>query len=103
MRYKQDDAYFKYRSLDVPFAYHHSLSPIRTALYNHVPKSSDQWSFKIGDHFHDRINGSRSAWIIQAINGRGWDTYFYATNSSENQTFYKLYPYYKVFDDIELV
>jgi len=63
---------------------------------------------KIGDHFHEMIKmtGERkgmSEWIDQAINGKGWDSYFYASNDSTEQRFYKLYPNYKVFEDIYLV
>ena len=102
MQYKQLDASFKYRSLDVPFHYHHSLTPIRTALYNQIPISKNQWLLKIGDQLHEKINrnGNRvnkTEWFHQAINGRGWDSYFFATNST-NGSFYKLYPIYKVYD-----
>ncbi|CAG2176192.1 unnamed protein product [Oppiella nova] len=105
MRYKQLDASLQYRSLDVPFHYDFALTPIRTAVYNHRSKTSDEWDLRIGDHLHERLNENRpgwSEWFDQSINGRGWDSYFYASNSS-TQKFYKLYPVYKVFDDIELV
>ena len=104
MRFKQKDASFQYRSLDVPFHYHHSLTPVRTAFYNHLPKSDDQWRLKIGDHLYERIRiqNKKTEWFDQAINGRGWDSYFFASNSSK-QRFYKSYPIYKVYDDIESV
>jgi hypothetical protein len=102
MRFTQRDASFQYRSLDVPFHYHHSLTPVRTAFYNHHAQSNDQWNLKIDDHLHERIRGRFTEWFDQAINGRGWDSYFFASNSS-TQRFYNLYPIYKVYDDIELV
>ncbi|CAG2173125.1 unnamed protein product [Oppiella nova] len=80
MRYKQLDASLQYRSLDVPFHYHHSLTPIRTAVYNHRSKSEDQWDLKIGDHLHERISGTHTEWFKQSVNGRGWDSYFYASS-----------------------
>ena len=102
MRFMRTDASFQYRSIDVPFHYHHSPTPVRTALYNHFPMSSDQWNLRIGDHLHERIRGRTTEWFDQSVNGRAWDSYFYASNSSV-QRFYKLYPIYKVYDDIELV
>jgi hypothetical protein len=103
MQFRGMDASFKYRSLDVPFHYHHSLTPPRIALYNHLPLSPDQWNLKIGDRLHERIRGSHTEWFDQAINGRGWDSFFYASNTSSNQKFYKLYPIYKVSEDINFV
>jgi len=103
MRFRTFDASFKFRSLDVPFHYHHALTPKRTVLYNHSPKSVDQWNLQIGDHLHEPVYGPKTEWFRQSINGRGWDSYFYASDSSSNPMFYKLYPIYKVFDDITFV
>jgi hypothetical protein len=33
----------------------------------------------------------------------GWDSFFYASNTTTDQIFYKLYPYYKMNEDIELI
>ncbi|CAG2172513.1 unnamed protein product [Oppiella nova] len=73
MRYKQLDASLQYRSLDVPFHYHHSLTPIRAVVYNHRPKSEEQWNLRIGDRLHERIRGRFTEWFDQSINGRVYD------------------------------
>src|SRR5882724_3641797 len=107
MQFKRMDASFNYRSLDVPFHFDNALTSMRTAFYNHWPKSEDQFNVKIGDHFYERIKKYRdmkglTKWFDQAINGKGWDSYFYASNDSTKQTFYKLYLNYNVFEDIYL-
>lgn len=104
MQYYSGDASFKFRSLDVPFHYHHSLSPTRVAAYNHVAKSQNEWNLKIGDRMYEKLHPYyQTEWFLQAINGRGWDSFFYATNSTTNQTHYKLYPYYKTIEEIDFV
>ncbi len=104
MRYSRGDESFSYHSLDVPFAYHFALTPVRIAVYNHKSMAKNQWDLKIGDKLHEKIRSDHwSEWFDQAREGRGWDSYFYATNTTENQTFYKLYPHYKMDEDIELI
>lgn len=98
------DASFKFDSLDVPYHYDHSLTPVRVAAYNHNPISSNEWNLNIGDRLYERVRADKwSEWFDQSVNGRGWDSFFYATNSTINQTHYKLYPHYKMYDDMIFV
>jgi hypothetical protein len=104
MRYLRGDASFRYRSLDVPFHYHHSLTPVRSAAYNHKSISENEWNLKIGDKLHEKVRFDlRTEWFNQARKGRGWDSFFGATNTTSKQKFYKLYPHYKMNEDIELI
>jgi glycoprotein 6-alpha-L-fucosyltransferase len=104
MRYSKGDESFSYRSLDVPYHYHHSLSPPRIATYNHKTNSHQQYKLKIGDRLYERFRPDyKTEWLDQAGEGRVWDSFFYASNTSDNQIFYKLYPNYKKKEDIELI
>jgi hypothetical protein len=104
MRYSRGDSSFSYRSLDVPFHYHHSLTPLRSAAYNHKSRSENEWNLKIGDKLYEKVDyHNKTEWLNQAAKGRLWDSFFYATNTTNNQTFYKLYPHYKINEDIELI
>ncbi len=104
MRYSSGDASFSYRSLDVPFHYHHSLTPVRNAVYNHESRSKNEWNLKIGDKLHEKVRSDhKTEWFNQAREGRGWDSFFYASNTTNDQKFYKLYPFYKTNEEIELI
>jgi hypothetical protein len=104
MRYSKGDESFSYRSLDVPYHYHHSLTPTRIAVYNHKSNSENKWNLSIGDRLYEKIRYDlKTEWFNQAREGRGWDGFFYATNMTVNQTFYKLYPIYKMNEIIKLI
>jgi hypothetical protein len=104
MRYSRGDASFSYRSLDVPYNYYHSLTPVRNAVYNHESRSEKEWNLKIGDKLHEKVRSdNRTEWFDQALEGRGWDSFFYASNTTNDQKFYKLYPFYKTNEEIELI
>src|SRR2546426_5113929 len=99
MQYNELDASLKIQSLDVPFHYHHALTPTKFAIYNHQAKEENEWSLKIGDKIYEKVrNDNRTEWFNQASNDRRWDGYFYGVNHSMHN--YKLYPNYKMRDDI---
>ncbi len=56
MRYSRGDSSFSYRSLDVPFHYDHSLTPLRSAAYNHKSRSENEWNLKIGDKLYEKVD-----------------------------------------------
>jgi hypothetical protein len=104
MRYSRGDESFSYRSLDVPYNYYHSLIPVRNAVYNHESRSEKEWNLKIGDKLYEKVRSdNRTEWFDQALEGRGWDSFFYASNTTNDQKFYKLYPFYKTNEEIELI
>jgi hypothetical protein len=104
MRYSKGDESFSYHSLDVPFHYQHSLTPIRSAEFNHKSSSRYQFNLSIGDQLHERLRPDyKSEWIDQTNDGMIWNSFFYASNTSDNQIFYKLYPNYKVKEEIEFI
>jgi hypothetical protein len=77
MRYSRGDESFSYRSLDVPFAYHFALTPVRIAVYNHKSMTKNQWDLKIGDKLHEKIRSDHwSEWFDRAREGRGWTRTF---------------------------
>jgi hypothetical protein len=92
---RQKDAQHKFRSLDVPFHYDYSFSPPKVALYNHKARSKDEWNLTIGEKIHQP-----KEWHGQAVNGRGWDGYFYGSKdqnlNNSDESGYKLYPNYKM-------
>ncbi len=103
MNFERVDATHRIKSLDVPFYYAHALSSPKIALYNHAPKNEEEMDLEIGETVHERMRpeGKRiSDWMRQAVNGRGWDGYFYGSKdqnlNNSDESGYKLYPNYKM-------
>lgn len=86
-------------SLDVPFHYAFSMNPSRIAIYNHKPKSKNQWQLHIGTLLTSK-DGTDI--MRQAVKGKKWNGYLVGVDSSSAEKLEKEYPEYKTVKKVPL-